>query len=507
LPAAGSAARTLIFDILFGERVMSDHHSARLELPYLAAGQMQKHVTLNEALTRLDTLVQTAVVSRTTTGQPGSPADGALWILPPGATGADWSSRPTGTLVRAEGGGWNAVAAPDGLVVLVVDAAELVVRHWDGWVGLGRRLGEVQDLGRLGLGATADSWNPFLARLNNALWTAREAASGGNGNLRLTLNKETAGDVLSLMFQSGYGGRAELGLMGDDDLRLKVSADGADWRDVFSVDRATGRAVFARGAGRRAVTAFIASGAYVPPDWARSVEALAVGGGGGGGNGVFGTSGARPGGGGGGAGGVSRGAWAAETLGGSVTVTVGAGGAAGTDGGGSLLSFGGVTRLTGAGGVGGQAGTLGGAGGAGGIGNPSSNAGGDSSVTATGASGRSRERPEGSGGGGAGGGIDAAGVFRSGGAGGDGGLTAVLAAGGAGGSGAAGTGGDAAPQPLLHWAGGGGGGGGAVATGSGSGGAIGGGFGAGGGGGGAGVTAGGAGGAGAGGVVWLVAVG
>ena len=33
---------------------MSDDHSARLGLPYLAAGQMQKHVTLNEALTRLD---------------------------------------------------------------------------------------------------------------------------------------------------------------------------------------------------------------------------------------------------------------------------------------------------------------------------------------------------------------------------------------------------------------------------------------------------------------------
>ena len=234
---------------------MSDDQSARLSLPYLAAGQMQKHVTLNEALTRLDALVQTAVVSRTTASQPGAPTDGALWILPDGATGADWGERPAGTLMRAEGGGWSAVAAPDGLVALVEDAAELVVRHWDAWVPLGRRLGEIQDLGRLGVGATADSWNPFLAKLNNALWTARETAYGGDGDLRLTLNKETAGDVLSLVFQSGYGGRAELGLVGDDDLRLKVSADGSAWHDVFSVDRATGRAAFAQGAGRAAVTA------------------------------------------------------------------------------------------------------------------------------------------------------------------------------------------------------------------------------------------------------------
>ena len=57
---------------------MSDDASARLGLPYLAAGQLQKHVTLNEALTRLDALTQTAVVSRTTTTQPAAPPDGAL---------------------------------------------------------------------------------------------------------------------------------------------------------------------------------------------------------------------------------------------------------------------------------------------------------------------------------------------------------------------------------------------------------------------------------------------
>ena len=56
---------------------MSDDFSARLALPYLAAGQMQKHVTLNTALTRLDALLQTAAVSRTTTVQPGAPTDGA----------------------------------------------------------------------------------------------------------------------------------------------------------------------------------------------------------------------------------------------------------------------------------------------------------------------------------------------------------------------------------------------------------------------------------------------
>ena len=48
---------------------MSDDATPRLSLPYLAAAQAQKHVTLNEGLARLDGLVQTSVESRTTPAQ------------------------------------------------------------------------------------------------------------------------------------------------------------------------------------------------------------------------------------------------------------------------------------------------------------------------------------------------------------------------------------------------------------------------------------------------------
>jgi hypothetical protein len=493
---------------------MSDDHTARLGLPYLAAGQMQKHVTLNEALTRLDALVQTAVVSRTVSSQPGGPPDGALYILPPDATGAAWSGRPAGALIRAEAGGWSLVEAPDGLVVLVADAGELVVRDGGAWVPLGARLEAVQNLARLGLGTTADAANPFAARLNNALWTALEGWAGGDGDLRLTLNKEGPADVLSLLFQSGWGGRAELGLVGDDDLRLKVSADGSVWRDAWSVDRNTGRVSFDLGGTRRAVTVLAASGGYAVPAWARTIEAVAIGGGGGGGAGAFGAAGSRFGGGGGGAGGVSRAIWPAEQVSAGLTVAVGSGGAGGSagpgaDGGNSSLQLGSVELLVAAGGGGGGlGGASSGAAGAAGAGAPNSNAGGASSVTTAGAGGEDFGRPDASGGGGAGGGLDGSGTARAGGSGGDGGALAVKAAGGgAGGSGSPGGPGTASPHPSLHWAGGGGGGGGAVASGVGRNGGSGGSAGGGGGGGGAGVAGGGLGGAGAAGRVWLIAQG
>lgn len=491
---------------------MSDNASARLGLPYLAAGQLQKHVTLNEALTRLDVLTQTAVVSCTTTAQPVAPVDGALYILPTGATGADWSAHAAGALMRAEAGGWLAIDAPDGLLVVVLDSHQLLVRRAGDWTPLSTETVEpataLQNLTRLGINTEADATNVIAARLNKALWTALGTESGGDGDLRFTFNKQGTSDVLSLLFQSGWGGRAELGLVGDDDLRLKVSADGGSWRDAFTVDRSTGRLWFAQGAARRETTVLTTGGEWTPPVWARWIEAVCIGGGGGGGAGAFGAAGTgRFGGGGGGAGGVVSGLWPVNGLSGALTVVVGAGGVSGAAGANSTVAAGGNPLLTGEGGKGGATGTASsGVGGAGGRGLIPSNAGGDSSASGVASAGQAQARPDGPGGGGAGGGVSAANFAYNGGAGGDGALLHVRAAGGPGGA-ASGVAGQPSPLSALSCAGGGGGGGGGALSGAGHAGASGGHHGAGGGGGGAGLTAGGAGGSGAAGVVWLTAIG
>jgi hypothetical protein len=50
--------------------------SPRIGLGYVMPSQAQKHVTVNESLRRLDAVVQCAVKSATTTGEPGTPAEG-----------------------------------------------------------------------------------------------------------------------------------------------------------------------------------------------------------------------------------------------------------------------------------------------------------------------------------------------------------------------------------------------------------------------------------------------
>ena len=54
---------------------MSDPSTTHLALPLLAAAQAQKHVTHNDALLRLDAVVQTSVLAMTLTEPPASPTE------------------------------------------------------------------------------------------------------------------------------------------------------------------------------------------------------------------------------------------------------------------------------------------------------------------------------------------------------------------------------------------------------------------------------------------------
>ena len=98
---------------------MSD--TRNLGLPLLAPSQAQKHVTVNEALARLDGLTQLTLVSRTLGVPPASALDGETYAVPAGAAG-DWLGQDGRLAIRSNGGwvfadpktGWRAWIAEDG---------------------------------------------------------------------------------------------------------------------------------------------------------------------------------------------------------------------------------------------------------------------------------------------------------------------------------------------------------------------------------------------------------
>lgn len=107
--------------------------TTNLTLPYLAAGQAQKHVTVNESLRRLDALVQLNVVSATTAAEPGAPSDGALYILPAGKSGAAWGAMANGALAYYRDGAWEEIAPKEGWRAYVRDTNLLAAYDGAAW--------------------------------------------------------------------------------------------------------------------------------------------------------------------------------------------------------------------------------------------------------------------------------------------------------------------------------------------------------------------------------------
>lgn len=221
--------------------------SANLGLDYLMPAQAQKHVTVNESFRRLDALVQTVVVSRTVDVQPADPPEGAIYLLPAGASGESWTGQAEHDLAYFRDGAWTFMSPKAGWRAVAADEMAVLVFDGGDWIDVSALVSSLANLARLGVGTQADAANPFSAKLNSALWTALTAGEGGSGNLRYVLNKEGAGNVLSLLFQSGWSGRAEVGLIGDDDLALKVSPDGSAWTEAARIDRAQGGITLAQG--------------------------------------------------------------------------------------------------------------------------------------------------------------------------------------------------------------------------------------------------------------------
>jgi hypothetical protein len=103
-----------------------------LGLPLIDAAQAQKHVTHNRAITLLEGDTQLAVIDRTLTAPPGSPADGDRHLIAAGATGA-WAGEDYNVAFYRDGV-WLILTPREGWLCWVA-AEALALRYTSGaWV-------------------------------------------------------------------------------------------------------------------------------------------------------------------------------------------------------------------------------------------------------------------------------------------------------------------------------------------------------------------------------------
>lgn len=141
--------------------------TARLGLAYIQAAQAQKHVTHNDALRLLDGIVQASVVNRTTTTPPGSPTEGATYIVAAGATGvwAGWD----GDLALYVDGSWYRLEAVQGMRVWDLAADELVVRVASSWTSLAVAMGFLAQAAAVDIAVGSNGGTTGLATLDEEL--------------------------------------------------------------------------------------------------------------------------------------------------------------------------------------------------------------------------------------------------------------------------------------------------------------------------------------------------
>ena len=159
------------------------------------------------------------------------PGDGQRYIVGPSPTGP-WAGR-TGQIAAWQDGAWSFFQPKEGWLAWVDDEDKVCAFDGSGWVATGSG-GSVNPTPLVGVATTADASNRLAVASPASLFT-----HAGAGH-QIKINKAAATDTASQLFQTNFSGRAELGLMGDDNFRFKVSPDGAAWTEAILIDKVTG---------------------------------------------------------------------------------------------------------------------------------------------------------------------------------------------------------------------------------------------------------------------------
>lgn len=248
--------------------------TTNLKLPLLVPNQSQKEITHNEALTILDNLVNNGVKDKDLTIPPENPSQNDLYIVGVGASG-EWEGKDN--QLAFYDNGWRFCQARQGTKYWVIDENCIYVFNMTTWSkfsgGEGGGSGEggatslsqlddvslnsiskddilkfnggsfvnsksLNNLEGVGINCEFDEDNKLMVKSDYVLF------DNNGGDSKIKANKSTITQTASHLFQNNYSGRAEFGLIGNDDFSLKVSSDGSEWKEAFVVDKATGNIDF-----------------------------------------------------------------------------------------------------------------------------------------------------------------------------------------------------------------------------------------------------------------------
>lgn len=208
---------------------MTTTQTPNLDLPYIMPAQAQKHVTHNEAIRQLDAVVHLSVAAMNVISPPIDSIEGARYGVSnmPGGAWTDYADH----IAVWQDGTWAYLTPQEGWTLWVVDTGDFKIFSQGAWINLlPDAPTEFDNLDHVGINASADTTNRLAVASAASLFN-----HNGSGH-QIKVNKNSTADTASLLFQSGFSGRAEIGVLGNDALSVKTSSDGSVWQEQLAFD-------------------------------------------------------------------------------------------------------------------------------------------------------------------------------------------------------------------------------------------------------------------------------
>ena len=124
--------------------------TARFALPFLAPGQTQKELQVNEGLQRIDLLLCALAEGPPANDPPPGPVVGHTYLVADAPNG-DWAGN-AGAIAGFTNGGWRFIAPPEGVQLLDRTTGQMVIRRGGNWETGVVRAREIQVSGQKVLG-------------------------------------------------------------------------------------------------------------------------------------------------------------------------------------------------------------------------------------------------------------------------------------------------------------------------------------------------------------------
>jgi hypothetical protein len=185
-------------------------NTQNISLEYLLQNQASPEITINEALTKIDALIFN-IAQNIVDVLPLNPNNGEVYICSHNNT-----EQPNKIAIYLTNKSWVFLTAKEGMIIFVQSQQKEFKFSQNNW---------------------EENNVPSLLPSNVNF-------DDNNGNTRLNINKSGETTTASHVFKSNWGGRAEFGLIGEDNFSIKVSPNGSNFIESFKVEKNTGNVDF-----------------------------------------------------------------------------------------------------------------------------------------------------------------------------------------------------------------------------------------------------------------------